>query len=294
MTDIPRVDCGALAKALLDGLVDHGRTIIDRADPRNARFHAHPDDPAEHKPDWHEFGIVTHTRLFLAIFRGEMFDHLRAWRLEPLAVSLFDERVDGLRKGDLLEVAIALHDVGKFVRTFYPDRRDPSRFHPLYVAHEARSEAFIRAEPLRGRLAAAGLPPGAVDYVARAAGAHYVLGAMRDRIRFEGKAENVAYDLAFVASPAFAGLARGIAAERPDLSREIGLLYLGDSLAKTKDRIVAETEEEAERAFLAWRAALAAEGRALPPHAKAVRQLPTSVAASRRYLELLVAEASGA
>lgn len=287
MNRSPRVDCAALAADLLDWLPEYARMRIDREDPRNARFFAAPDDPEEHKPDWHEFGIITHTRLFLEVFRGEMRELLARFGLAALAARLLDERVDGARKGDLLEVAVALHDIGKFSRTFYPDRNDPARFHPLYIAHEERSEAWILEEPVAGRLAAAGLTAAQASYVARAAGAHYVLGAMRDRIRFEGRAARIEYDLAFVSSPFFARLAGEIMAERPDLAGEIGVLYLADSLAKTRDRLEADTEEQAAAAFAAWRDRLAAEGRPLPRHAKAVRQLPTSVAAARRYLEFL-------
>ena len=46
------------------------------------------------------------------------------------------ERVEGAAKGDLLAVAIALHDAGKFARTFVADRKRPGVTYPIYVGHE--------------------------------------------------------------------------------------------------------------------------------------------------------------
>ena len=58
----------ALAQELVDELPVIGRRFIDAADPRNAAFLADPDSAQEHKPDWHAFGIATHTRFFLDLF----------------------------------------------------------------------------------------------------------------------------------------------------------------------------------------------------------------------------------
>ena len=50
--------------------------------PENQSFIAHPNDPAEHKPKWHQFGIITHTRRFAYHYDNTMQQYLSEWGLD--------------------------------------------------------------------------------------------------------------------------------------------------------------------------------------------------------------------
>jgi hypothetical protein len=45
-------------------LVDIARQIIETR-PENENFQINPDDPNEHVSNWHQFGIITHTKVVL-------------------------------------------------------------------------------------------------------------------------------------------------------------------------------------------------------------------------------------
>ena len=47
--------------------------------PENENFMKNPDDPAEHEPNWHQFGIITHTRKFSEFYRTEAKEYFQDW-----------------------------------------------------------------------------------------------------------------------------------------------------------------------------------------------------------------------
>jgi hypothetical protein len=102
------------------------------------------------------------------------------------------------------------------------------------------------------------LTPAQVEYIARTAEDHFVLALIRKRAREEG-----AYDAAFVDSPSFAETAQRIETEHPEDFVEIGILFLGDSLAKAD-----------------------------PPHGPepALSQYDVNILVSRRYLEVVLGD----
>jgi hypothetical protein len=113
---------------------------------------------------------------------------------------------------------VLLHDIGKFGGR----SRGRTRFH--FAGHEALSGQIIRSELDLSRF---DLTPAQIEYIARTAEDHFVLGLVRKRAREEGR-----YDSAFVQSERFAEIARRIKEEHPDDFVETGVLFLGDSLAK--------------------------------------------------------------
>jgi hypothetical protein len=117
-----------------------------------------------------------------------------------------------------LPVGILLHDIGKFGARF----RGRSRFH--FTGHEKLSGSIIREEL---HLEDYGLTPAQAEYVARVAEDHFVLGLMRRGARDLG-----GYDESFAQSSEFRTIALRIKKDHPDDFIEIGVLFLGDSLAK--------------------------------------------------------------
>jgi hypothetical protein len=118
----------------------------------------------------------------------------------------------------LIPAAILLHDIGKFGARF----RGRTRFH--FTGHESLSGEIIRNEL---NLEEYGLTPEQAEYVAHLAEDHFVLGLTR-----RGARELGGYDVTFARSPEFRTIALRIQRDHPDDFVEIGILFLGDSLAK--------------------------------------------------------------
>lgn len=191
---------------------------LDPGDPATRDFRNHPDAREQHQTRWHQWGIITHTRVFLRHFEEDIPRYLHEWGLWTSVNERLSRPMDGLPRWDLIPAAILLHDIGKFGARF----RGRSRFH--FTGHESLSGEIIRNEL---NLEEYGLTPQQAEYVARLAEDHFVLGLMR-----RGARELGGYDAAFAGSPEFRTMALRIKRDHPDDFVEIGVLFLGDSLAK--------------------------------------------------------------
>jgi hypothetical protein len=149
------------------------RELIPLSETASPSFLANPDDPAEHKPEWHQFGIITHTRQLIAALHAEVPAALR--EIDPAIAARVDaylaETVDGLSRRELGLIAGYWHDIGKFSsRTL--GRRGDWRFRGH--AHEsARLITGERDDYADGIGARYGLTAAQIAYVARLADLHY-------------------------------------------------------------------------------------------------------------------------
>jgi len=146
------------------------RELIPRSPSVSARFLDRPDDPGEHKPEWHQYGIITHTRQFVAALREAVPGALR--RIDPAiaarADAYFAASLDDLTRWELLLVAGYWHDVGKFT-TRTVGRRGDWRF----IGHAHDSARLIAAGAAGGLGARYGLTVAQTAFVARLADLHY-------------------------------------------------------------------------------------------------------------------------
>lgn len=205
-------DLPELARRVIDARLDLSR-------PENTAFLASPDDRRHHQMQWHQWGIITHTRVFLRHFDEDMSGYLRDWNLAAGVNAVLDSTVDDASRRDLLRVSILLHDIGKFgARTI-----GRSGYH--FPRHEEVSGDIIREEL---DLPSYGLTAAQTEYIATTAQDHFVLGLMRKAARETG-----VYDAQFVESDAFEETVREIERTHPDDRVEIGVLFLCDSLAKS-------------------------------------------------------------
>jgi hypothetical protein len=216
------IDFDEIVLALNDELPEIARQTIrrhlDLSNPDNQTFLARPDGRDQHQTHWHRWGILTHTRVFLELYETVVPERLSEWGMWDDVEEALSKPVDGLPRLDLLKVSILLHDIGKFAaRT----RGGPS-FH--FSGHERLSGAIIREEI---GLERHGLTQAQIDYVAMTAEDHFVLGLVRKRARELGE-----FTLDFPRTPEFRELSRKIKANHPEDFIEIGVLFLGDSLAK--------------------------------------------------------------
>ena len=146
------------------------RELIPQSPSVSARFLERPDDPGEHKPEWHQYGIITHTRQFVVALRDAVPGALR--RIDPAiaarAEAYFATPLDDLTRWEVLLVAGYWHDVGKFTtRTI--GRRGDWRF----IGHAHDSARLIAAGPDGGLGARYGLTATQTAFVARLADLHY-------------------------------------------------------------------------------------------------------------------------
>lgn len=209
---------GAIDKQLPEMARGVIRSHLDLDNAANQSFLERPDARDQHQTRWHQWGIITHTRMFLEHFRKDIPRYLERWGLWACVNEVLGQPIDGVGRWQLLEVTILLHDIGKFgART-----RGRERFH--FTRHEELSGAIIRRELDLERF---GLSPAQVTYVARTAEDHFVLGLLRKVAREQGE-----YDVAFTSTPSFYRLCLQIKSDHPDDFVEIGVLFLGDSLSK--------------------------------------------------------------
>ncbi|MFN8515547.1 MAG: hypothetical protein U0841_23780 [Chloroflexia bacterium] len=149
------------------------RELIPRSETASPSFLANPDDPAEHKPEWHQFGIITHTRELVAALDTEVPAALR--EIDPAIAARVDsylaESIDGLTRRELGQIAGYWHDIGKFSsRTL--GRRGDWRFrgHAHESARLLTGERDDYADGIGVRYA---LTRAQIAYVARLADLHY-------------------------------------------------------------------------------------------------------------------------
>ncbi|MGH2447044.1 MAG: hypothetical protein ACRDFS_00340 [Chloroflexota bacterium] len=194
------------------------RRHLDVSQAQNIDFAKHPDSREHHQTRWHQWGIISHTRVFLRDFEVRVPEYLESWGLWEPVRHVLEVHIDGVSKLNLLRIAILLHDLGKFgART-----RGKERFH--FSGHEKLSGQIVTDEL---DLAELGLTADQISYIGLAARDHFVLGTLRQNARSEGQ-----FDAGFLASDRFEQLALEVKRQHPDDWVEIGVLFLGDSLAK--------------------------------------------------------------
>jgi hypothetical protein len=147
------------------------------SDPANRSFAASPDDPAEHAPEWHQYGILTHSAKFGDALAEQIPAYARQWGVaDPVDAALAVE-IDGLAKRQLLQIVALVHDVGKFTaRTVR--RRPGGSVSTSFTGHERDSGRIVRND-LAPVLSRSGLGAAHIEYVATCAELHFELGKVR-------------------------------------------------------------------------------------------------------------------
>ncbi len=228
------------------------------------------DDPREHDPDWHQWGVLEHTERVCRAMANEVPIFCLAWEV-PFISDLKTETIQHRSKWELLLIACVVHDLGKWA-----GRRVKAGGAHSFRDHEAVSEYLIRHDPyVRRMLLQVKLRPVQLDYIARVAGIHYELGKLRRLARQQGH-----FDLAFLKSDLFQNGCALIADQHPDHLREIGLIFLADSLAKVAFRAGLEPSEEIETE-------IAKQGLS-KKLMRAVSQVPLNIALCRAYFKWLI------
>ena len=251
-------------------------------DEYRQRFYHNPDSVDEHEPNWHQWGIITHSRKFREMYDGEVSGYLKSWELEQRVGEYLQREIDGVPKSELIRVSMPLHDLGKF-RKGLKEKDGKTKFD--FDNHEKISQEIILSQEFREMLRDYGLSNPQIEYVAKCAGNHYELGFVRDR----AKKSDLGYTIRFVESPNFSEAVKEQLSRFDGFEVEVGLLFLADSLAKTDVIIPAESDAQIEQ--YSPRAEQEIKQRGLNPKLiNAVKQRPVNIAVVKEYLSMVLGD----
>lgn len=256
----------------------------DPTDPFRCMFARDPDQIAMHEPRWHQWGVVTHTVQVGRAMRRLVPELLKRWfgpAVGRARLGMTQESIDGTSRWGVFLLSCLVHDYGKFTSRRYTGSLEDGVPTFKFHGHEAESGRLVRTMATGFR--ALGLTDDQIEYVARCAEVHYELGKVRDRAK-----KGSGYTLEYISSSDFRCAALDIATANHGFEREVGLIFLADSLGKTDVRLAQDvtTERELEAIAPLVEAEIRERFPDRPLLLKSALQLPVNVAAARRYLEL--------
>lgn len=206
------------------------KIIIDTQDlskVTNKRFLNNPDDPIEHSPQWHQWGIITHSRKAL-----EYYSDISSYIETRDQIFGLDGDIDGFKRSQLLSMVFLLHDLGKF-----SNRTILKEYDGYYIfsfrEHEKASEKIIRSRLISNELKKNNYTDRQIEYIAVCAGKHFELGKLRKRLIEDGGYSDNTDMLNKDVEEKILDLIK----ENQEFSLEIGIMFLIDSLAKQEIHI---------------------------------------------------------
>ncbi len=247
----------------------------DLSDEKNKKFLDNPDDPSQHEPRWHQWGIITHTKMFEKAYNEETLKYLEQWGIYNEVQNQMSEEIDSVSKDQLLRIAILFHDLGKFTTRKIKEKLFS------FKEHEIASGEIIRSSEFSAMLKQEyNLTDAQIEYIAQCAELHYVFGVIRDQAK-----KSNGYNFAFIQSDEFKEQIKQILTQYPNFQLEIGLLFLADTLGKTDIRIEGKDDEEIESQEAAINKILEVKG--LDPNfINGIKQLPVTCAIMEIYLKM--------
>lgn len=202
------------------------------------QFFAELNSPEQHQPNWHQWGIITHTRNFMKMYDNEVKQYLKAWnRIEAIEEHL-SKQIDGISKSKLIYLGILLHDIGKFQKNY--SKKLNWRVIYTFNKHEVYSQEIIQNDlyPLLHDYYR--LTDKQIEYIAMCARYHFELGFIREI----GKKSKYGYSTAFAKSQEFKDTVLDALSSFEEYKIEVGVLFLADSYAKTDVTFEERTDNE--------------------------------------------------
>lgn len=199
----------------------------------NRSFAKYPDDPAMHQPQWHQFGIITHSKRFQVCLEREVPTYLSKWGVQKAVEEYFQQEIDGWSRWQLLQIVAIVHDIGKFTARQVWEKPDGS-IGCKFSGHESHSGTLLRGES-RSLLGNAGFTANQITYIAMCAQRHFDLGIVRE-------AAKPNFTIRFVGTGAFSSAVQKILYAHGDIALEIFLCFLADNVSKTEVYATAETD----------------------------------------------------
>ncbi len=243
------------------------------------RFLNNPDSVYEHDPKWHQWGIITHSKKFRQKYDRDVNNYLKKWGLKEKVDNYLEDKIDGIKKSELIRISMPLHDIGKFHKKLI---KNNSGFGYDFKNHDKISRDIILKRNLRKNLEQKGLNKNHIEYIAKCAGNHFELGFIREK----GKKSSLGYTIEFSKSKDFYDVVNSHLKYFRDFETEIGLLFLADSLSKTDVFIPGKTDKELEKNSL--KAKKEINKRGLNKNLiNAAKQKPVNVSVAKEYLKIV-------
>lgn len=265
---------------LFEGLSALARCLIP-LNKENFYFWNNPDNPAEHQPNWHEFGIITHSIKALNHFQYSLASLIYDCKcLQQIQLYLL-QNINNISRYELLSIAIILHDLGKFKRT---SKFKEGILAPNYSGHEKISEQLILNNNIVfSILRYLQYDRTQINYIAKCTGLHFELGKLRNQ--FIQKKE---YNFSFLSSNIFKETCNAIIYKIPDFKFEIGIMFLCDSLAKTDFDLEAKSDSDIEQDLPRYMTEEIIRKNLPSIFIKAIKQKPVNIEMSRKYLSQVI------
>ena len=202
------------------------------------QFFIELDSPEQHQPNWHQWGIITHTKNFMKMYDNEVKQYLKAWnRLEAIEEHLSGQ-IDGISKSKLIYLGILLHDIGKFRKNY--SKKLNGRVIYTFNKHEVYSQEIIQNDLYPLLHYHYGLTDKQIEYIAMCARYHFELGFIREI----GKKSKYGYSAACAKSQEFKDAVMNALPAFEKYKIEVGVLFLADSYAKTDIAFEERTDNE--------------------------------------------------
>lgn len=215
----------------------------DLSDINNKIFFDNPDNPMSHEFFWHQWGIITHTKMFLKYYREKKDEFLSKIGIKELVDEYLKEKIKDKTKAELLELSIVFHDIGKFEKRKISYKEDGS-FSYSFKGHEESSYEILKTDIFVNWFKKElGMSEDQIEYVAQCCKKHFELGKARGL----GKKSEFGFTFKFLESKDFHDYLEKIYLENKSFALEVGLLFMADTWAKTEVHIDAESDECLER-----------------------------------------------
>jgi hypothetical protein len=236
------IEMNEIVDKALNDLPELAREIIaqnsDLREDRNWQFFKKPNDPIEHAPKYHQWGIITHTKQMLEFYHDEILAWTDCWGIKDLVEEHMNEEIDGRKKSDLFDLAIVLHDIGKFATRKIIEKGDKNIIN--FPEHAEASGKIIRSPGMvKHFIKKYGLTEVQIEYIARCAELHYKLDYLRKNFKKKEMLRIADFQV-----PRYRGEVERIMDECNGYELEVGLIYWADTLGKTDIRVDGRTDKE--------------------------------------------------
>jgi hypothetical protein len=197
------------------------------------QFFMQLDFPEQHKPNWHQWGIIKHSRNCLDMYNNEGKQYLKSWGKFDFIEKYLSKKIDGLAKSKLINLGILLHDMGKLKKQYRIELNMKVKY--SFNNHEAYSQEIIQTDLYPLLHDYYGLTDMQIKYISMCASYHGLIRKICKTFK---------YSIEFAQTEDFKNIVLNELPSFEEYKIEVGILFLADSCAKTNVAFENKTDEE--------------------------------------------------
>lgn len=235
------------------------------------QFFMQLDFPEQHKPNWHQWGIITHSRNCLDMYNNEGIEYLKSWGKFNFIEKCLSKKIDGLAKSELINLGILLHDMGKLKKQYKIELNMKVKY--SFNNHEACSQEIIRTDIYSLLHDYYGLTDMQIKYISACASYHGLIRKLCKTFK---------YSIEFTKTDEFKNYMLHELASLEEYKIEIGILFLADSYAKTNVAFENKRDEDIMKDLILQNLN--------PKLINAVHQKAESIEIAKRYFDIVCGE----